>query len=393
MRFNFPSVPLAATLLFILLCAPAPAATREFADTPTLNQGNKWRIGYIEGGPYSSYQQTLIAMVTGLMKLGWMEEAAIPALDQPDDTTQLWRWLAAPDRSRYLEFVGDAHYSSGWDEGRRKETRAKLVSRLNGGKDIDLVLALGTWAGKDMAQNDHATPTIVGSTTDALEAGIIRSVADSGFDHIHAKVEPNRHARQVQLFHDIFGFSRLGVAYEDTPDGRSFGAIDEVESIARVGGFQIVPCNATYKDRSTAEAEAAIARCYQDLAPRVDAVYLARHPGVTVTNMPNIIAPLIARKIPSFAQGLSEEVKHGVLLSVSLAEFRYLGRFYAQTIAHVFNGAKPRQLSQEYRSPLKIALNLKTAQLIGYNPSVDILSAADEIYQEIASPPKPSAKK
>ena len=54
----------------------------------------------------------------------------------------------------------------------------------------------------------------------------------------------------------------------------------------------------------------------------------------------------------------------------------------------IFNGAKPRQLTQIFQNPPKIAINLKTAQLIGYDPSVDIVGAADEIYTTIEPPPQ-----
>ncbi len=37
-------------------------------------------------------------------------------------------------------------------------------------------------------------------------------------------------------------------------------------------------------------------------------------------------------------------------------------------------------------NPPKIAINLKTAEIIGYDPPVDVLGAADEIYQEIEKP-------
>jgi hypothetical protein len=50
-------------------------------------------------------------------------------------------------------------------------------------------------------------------------------------------------------------------------------------------------------------------------------------------------------------------------------------------MARIFHGAKPRQLSQLWIDPPKIALNLATARIIGFDPPVDILLAADEVYE------------
>jgi hypothetical protein len=57
-------------------------------------------------------------------------------------------------------------------------------------------------------------------------------------------------------------------------------------------------------------------------------------------------------------------------------------------MAKIFNGAKPRDIGQLFEDPPKIAINLKTAELIGYDPPVDVLSAADEIFEDIEIPKK-----
>ena len=86
-------------------------------------------------------------------------------------------------------------------------------------------------------------------------------------------------------------------------------------------------------------------------------------------------------KVPSFAMLGSDQVRAGLLMSLAQANYSYLGLFYAETIARIFNGAKPRQLSQIWIDPAKIAINLATARAIGFDPPVDILLAADEVYQ------------
>ena len=91
-------------------------------------------------------------------------------------------------------------------------------------------------------------------------------------------------------------------------------------------------------------------------------------------------------KIPTFSQAGSAEVKLGILLSLSQAGFRYIGEFHAQAIAKVFNGAKPNQLEQLFEDPPKIAINLKTAELIGFDPPIVLLGAADEIFHDITKP-------
>lgn len=369
-----------------LISGSAFADKGNFSTAPkTKADGSKWRIGYYEGGPFVNYQLNFIATIKGLMKLGWIETTEIPP-QKDKQTTELWNWLSTRAKSKYIEFVKDAHYSANWDrKGFREKIAAEIISRLNQKKDIDLIIAMGTWAGKDLANSSHKVPTMVMSVSDALASGIIKSVEDSGFDHVHARVDPLRYERQVQIFHDVIQFQKLGMAYENTVNGRSYAAIDKVEKIAKERGFEIVSCHTVLSSQETAEET--VKKCFRELGDKkVDAIYATLQIGINKETLPELVKIANSYKIPTFSQRGSGEVKNGFLLSLSMAGFRYVGEFYAETMAKIFNGAKPRQLEQIFQDPPKIAINLKTAQIIGYDPPMEVLGLADETYQEIEIP-------
>ena len=355
----------------------------DFSTTPTTHNGKKWRIAYYEGGEYINYQQVLTATVRGLMELGWIKNIDIPT-QHGEQTKDLWNWLATNVESDYLEFT--AHYSANWDDDARKEIAEEIITRLKTQNDIDLVIAMGTWAGKDLANEKHNTPTIVLSTSDPISAGIIKSVNDSGFSHVNAHVDPDRWERQIRLFHEIIGFSSLGVAYEDSVDGRSYAAIEIVEKVAKERGFKIVRCYTKSDISDTQIAADSVKECFEELSKKSDAIYVTEQGGINNKSIPELVAITNKNRIPTFAQYGSEMVKYGFLVSTSTAGFRYVGEFHALTIAKVFNGAKPNQLDQLFEEPPKIAINLKTAEIIGFNPPLIILGAADEIFQTIETP-------
>ena len=207
-----------------------------FTTKPTTNNGQKWRIAYYEGGPYIDYKLIFSETIKALMKMGWIEEEPLP-LSAGEETANLWNWLATNAKSKYLTFVKDAHYSANWEDDERAKTVKTILKRLNSERDIDLIIAMGTWAGKDLANGSHHTNTMVVSASDAISAGIIKSTEDSGFNHVHAYVDPNRFERQVKFFHEMIGFRKLGVIYENTVTGRSYAAIDTVERIAKEQSF------------------------------------------------------------------------------------------------------------------------------------------------------------
>ncbi len=372
-----------SVLVFLLQTLGLAADKSEFSVAPKTKSGAKYRLGYYQGGDYPDYQASLMATVRALMDLGWIEKAEIP-VQEPKQTGELWNWLATEARSSYLEFVKDAYYSTAWEETARKQIASDLIKRLNDQKDIDLMIAAGTWAGKDLATNDHHTSTLVISTSEPVASGIIKSSDDSGYDHLLARVDPSRFQRQLRIFHDIVGFKKLGMAYADTDSGRSYAALDKVKEVAGARGFEVINCYTRDDIPDSKLTAQSVIQCFRELCSKVDAIYVTKQNGVNDKSIPELVKIANSCSIPTFSQSGSEEVKWGFLLSISQAGFKYVGQYYAETLAKILNGAKPRQLDQVFEGPPKIAINLRTASLIGFDPPVDTLGAADEIYQEIA---------
>jgi len=369
--------------------AQAGAPARIFPTSPTRRHDDtRWRLGYLQGGDYADYPVILAAIVQGLVSLGWMEPLKLP--DTGSTTSrEIWQFLARNAKSEYLQFMDDAFYSPGnFDSSLRAPTRDRLHTRLRDSRDIDLMIAMGTWAGQDLAHEDVSVPTVVASTSDPIAAGIIKSAADSGFGHVHAKVEPNRYQRQIRLFHDIVPFSTLGVVYENSPEGRTFAAVAAIEEVAADIGFKVKACHAPFNNVSPQQAMDGVTACYADLASQVDAVYLTVHRGLTAESIGSVVDALLKAQVASFSMLGSDEVRRGVLMSMAQADYLPVGQFHAEVIARIFHGASPRELSQIWLSPAEIAINLKAAEVIGFDPPIDILLASDEVYDSVdmASP-------
>lgn len=352
----------------------------------TRNDGKKWRIGYYESGPFPDFASTLRAIVISLGEKGWLEGMEGLPPENQVDARLIWNWLASHKVGPYLEFVKDAFYSSNFEKETRVVTKEKLVDRLSKNKDIDLMIAMGTWAGQDLANDLHSTPTLVFSAGDAVRAGIAASAEDSGRDHIWAHVDPVRYRIQLELFHDLFKFQTLGIVYENSDAGRIYAAIMDVEAVAQSLGFEIVPCFITDNTSSKEQVYEDLLGCYQSFGTQVDAVYLTLHPSLRIIRLPKLLETLYGKKIPTFSQQGVEDVKYGALMSLSRADFRGEGNFGAQAIARVLQGELPRRVSQVFVNPPSLMINLEAASKIGYTPPFDILITADKVFTDTAIP-------
>jgi ABC-type uncharacterized transport system substrate-binding protein len=369
-------------LLAVFMAAIYPSLSEaeesKYKTSPLTNKGKKWRVGYYEGGPYINYPANLQSLARGLHELGWIDKVSFENRPESTDSKEVWEALSMA-KNRYIQFVSDAYWSAGWNKDVRKENAENAVKRLRSG-DIDFMIAMGTWAGQDLANDKHSVPIIVISVSDPVKSGIIRSVEDSGYEHVHARCDPMRYVNQIKLFHNMVNFRRLGIVYENTVEGRTYAALADVEKVAGERGFQIVRCEAPFSGVDEKEAVTELIRCHEYLASRVDAVYVTVHRGIDFGRMPEIMAPLLKYKIPTFSMRGPEEVERGVLLSISRDNFLSVGKFHAKVMARIFNGARPRELNQIFLDPKTITLNINTAEAIGYIIPPAFLKVTDKIF-------------
>lgn len=351
---------------------------------PHLNRGTPWRFAYYEGGPWVDYQGELVALVDGLIDLGWIEPFEWPDTGSLDDVAVLWHWLSENAVSQYIEFVDDAFWSAGWQTTARSENRTEALARLSSTGDIDLVLALGTWAGLDLANDLHDVPTLVMSTNNPVQAGIIDSAADSGLDHVHARTDPDRYIRQITAFHNLVEFDRLGIIFDDTPEGRTFAVLDDAELVANRLGFELVTCIAPDTDVTEQQAVARAIDCLAELAPRIDAFLITSHLALTAEHLPGVLTPLFDHSVPTWALEGPELVERGALMSIQREGYTAIGRFQAGNVDRILNGALPRDLNQILEEPKALAINLEVARRIGFEIPPGLAVAADALYDTIA---------
>ncbi len=379
---NTRRVVLCVLLFALCLASTLHAGTAAMYEPETKGPAGKWRIGYYQGGDYNDYAPVAKGLAARLVELGWLEPSVRDCLAGAADPASVWGCLSRA-RSGYLEFVPDAFWTADWKDDLRAKNRAGFLERARSRRDLDLVLAFGTWAGQDLATDEHDIPVVVCSTSNAVFSGIVKSPEDSGLDHVHARVDPTRYARQVRLFHDIVGFKRLGVVYENSREGKSYAGLDQIEPLARELGFELVTCEAPFAGVSLETAEQAVLACHEKLANEVDAFYITSNRGVNMKSIGRLLAPLFARNLPTFAMGTLFEVNAGAMMSMAPPDFKYTGNFYAETMVRILKGERPRDISQVVLDPQDVRINIEAAKRIGFHFPVDIISDAQEMVSVI----------
>lgn len=335
------------------------------------------RIAYIEGGPYWEYRDSLMALFQSLFHLELL--AANPPANL-ETSWDLWQWAASIDNPR-LHFSTEHYYSSQWNNSGRAQTQALLYDTIAAG-EVDLVLAMGTWAGLDLSQKDPGAPVLVMAVSDAVGAGLFRDGVPGNPSWLHVRIDPARYDRQVRIFHETLGFERLGLVFKDTVAGRSYAALDTVLAVGAELNFEVLTC-AIPDGLDDSTEEEVLLDCYASLIRQTDALYVTAQKSLNARTLPLLVQKSLEHEIPTFSQNGSAEVRAGLLMSIAQVSFSYVGDFTAEIFVRILAGEIPGSLPMIFEDPPKIAINLVTAMEVGYDVPVDILVAADEIFQSI----------
>ncbi len=365
------------TIVIILMVT---VFTSSFLFAENSKENEVWRIGYVEGGPFVNFAGTFYGLLEGFEELGVLGEVhEMPYTPGQEDSRSMWNWLANTDTGK-LDFVEDAHYSFELDPGSEEE----VLDRLAEERDLDLVIVMGTNAGQVLSTDKHDVPTMVFSTTNAVDANIIDSKEDSGKDHIWAHMEPDREKRLIEVFSDLFEFETMGIVYEDTDLARTYSAIDEIEATAADRGFEInyrhvdEPVDSDDRERYYSE----LAEAYEELSKEIDAFYITVA-SIESARLEGLLEPFYQNNIPSFSQLGGEDVASGAVASVSRDDFSEIGLFGSDRILNVLEGDLPREQTQTFTLTPLISVNLEAAKLVDYQVPFEVLLVADEVHQTI----------
>ncbi|MCK9224612.1 MAG: hypothetical protein M0R46_09570 [Candidatus Muirbacterium halophilum] len=368
-------------LILIFLLLFSFSCKENISYKPITNNGKKWQIAYYQGGDYTSYPAYTKQVVKNLSKLGWIQPFVYPDWKKEVSMEIIWEWLSSNIKSDYIEFKKDGFYCSNWDRTSRAENKNNFLKRLKQNNDIDLVFALGTWAGQDLATDEHSTPVIVMSVTSPVDSKIIPSIKDSGRDHVTTGIAANRFLNQIRLFHDIVDFKNLGVVFENTANGKVFTNYAELQIVSKERDFKLIEAYAPEEKTSEDMCGEKYYNALESIIDKVDAVWIGPHTGSQAKFMNKIANLLIEMKIPSWSQMDNGHVEKGILFSISPEDFDTVGLFEAQKIARILRREKPRDLPIEFSSRLGLSINIDTATKIGFNIPKGVISVADKIYE------------
>jgi putative ABC transport system substrate-binding protein len=235
---------------------------------------------------------------------------------------------------------------------------------------VDLIFSITTPATQaaQRATVDNNIPVVFGVLTDPVGASVVASLIEPGGNITGVTFGPQEARRLEWLTKIAPDVERVYIIYNPN-DNSARLALETATATAAGLGLEILPREASNPDEVTA--------ALTDFPENIDAVYLLPD-SQTEAQLADILAVADARHLPTSVANVGA-VEEGPLYSYAM-KLESTGRQSARLADQILKGIKPADLPVE-TTEFFLAINLKTAEVIGLTIPDDILSQADTIYR------------
>lgn len=245
------------------------------------------------------------------------------------------------------------------------QSKVRLKDIINGldTSQYDMIYVFGTMAAQVALAKIKDVPIIFNVVQRPIEAKIAASWEHSGNNTTGASnmVSMESAFRTLAL---VLNIRKLAFVYNENDPAPGYQR-EDVEKIRKKFGFKVIDVTV----QGTADIPEALKRIVN---AKVDAVMFPSDSFIKA-NANQIMATLNKHRIPTISI-IPEMVKeNGVLISLG-PDYYELGRLAAQNAIQVFNGKQPTDVPIQTVPNLAISINLKTADLLGVNFPLQLLS-------------------
>lgn len=232
----------------------------------------------------------------------------------------------------------------------------------------DIILALGTDAARAVKGAGLDIPSIFSMVSEPGQSGLLNGSAGQGTPMTGVCLDVPVREQFASLLEVVPKIQRIGVIYN--PDESRF-IVEEGQATANRMNLGLV----TYPVYSEAEVPGALTA----LRPKIDALWLVSDRIVLTTQSLQYVF-LFAFQTNLPLMGLSEHfVKMGALVAVG-PDYEDVGRQSGELAAQILSGKATSDLPVASPRKVMLALNLRTAEIIGLRIPDNVVKRASSIY-------------
>jgi putative ABC transport system substrate-binding protein len=298
---------------------------------------------------------------------------------------RLIAWLSGGAETPSLAFVGsflqgmrELGYAEGRDFDMVYRYSEGFQDRLPGlAEEVvklepDVVIAAAVGAAVMMRKMSSTIPIVCPALADAVHLGLITSEGRPGGNV--TGIEPyvaGLAAKQMEFAREIVPGANKVALLTNLADPKAPPQVLELEAAARTLEIKIAAADASLPDK--------IDNAFQALANERADVVIVLQTSMLLSQSRQIAELALAKRLPT-VYGYREHVVAGGLVSYGV-DLRWCFHRGAYFVDKILRGTPSSDLPVEFPTKLVLAVNLKTASVLGITLSPTLLSRADEVIE------------
>jgi putative ABC transport system substrate-binding protein len=269
--------------------------------------------------------------------------------------------------SEYLKESGyevryNIHIARG-DPSRNLQIASQIVA-----EDPDLVLTISTPSTQACVQKIKDKVIVFAAVTDPVGAGVVQSLEKPGAN-VTGTTDMSPVKRQLRLMRNLQpGLRKLGVIY-NPEESNSVSIVRALRKECAETGISV--------EEARAVSGANVSMAINSLVGKCGAVYVPTD-NTVVSRFETVYKICSENKLPLYAADV-DSVPRGAIAALAIEYYR-LGRQTGGMAERILNGTNPASMPVESLRELKLSINLKAAAVLGVTMPVDIILAADEVF-------------
>lgn len=251
--------------------------------------------------------------------------------------------------------------------GGNPATNLQIASRIIA-EDPDLVLTISTPSSQACAQKIKGKTILFAGVTDPVGAGLVKSLEKPGAN-ITGTTDMSPIDRHILLMKEIHPkLKKLGVIY-NPGEANSVTLVKALKKEGEKLGIAV--------QEAKAVKAAVVGKAARSIVGRCDAVYIPTD-NTVISRLETIAKICAENKVPLYTADV-DSVPRGAIAALAIDYYR-LGRQTGSMAERIFNGANPASMPVETLRKLRLYVNLKAAAKMGVELPVDLILAADAVF-------------
>lgn len=298
--------------------------------------------------------------------------AVLSSLSENDGQQQNWD-AAFRQKLNELGWIDGRNIRLDYRWGAGDVERVQLFARELVGFNPDVLVAITTPATAALQKETHTIPIVFALVSDPVGSGLVASLADPGGNITgFINIEGSLGGKWPELMRDVAPrIARVAVMFNPVTATYARYYVDAFHSAAAALSMEPIE----YQVHSPAEIEAAMAK----LGGIADTGLVIIPDTFAVVNRQTIISLADRYRLPTIYP-FDFFVSDGGLMSYGV-DVTDLFRGTASYVDRILRGANPNELAVQIPTKFQLAINLKTAKVLGISFSQMMVARADEVIE------------